>query len=233
MLKRVLRDYGDLQVVGEAANGHEAIEVVRRERPDAVVMDLRMPRMDGVEATRAIKEEFPEVVVVAFSSDGSLQDSVLRAGASDFVFKGDPTSELVDRIQRAVTNRRSTELAALPPSVREIMIQVSEAAAVTQRQSSELPVVTYVNQAFTELTGYQIGDVVGQSADFWLALGVDLDDWTEIGTTLRAGNRVEKDVSARRKDGSHIKVHFSILPFLSDECLDCVTIIRPLIPSSD
>ncbi|TDD81680.1 response regulator [Actinomadura rubrisoli] len=93
----------DLEVVGEAENGHEAVEAARRLRPDVVVMDIRMPLVDGIEATRRLAgpdaEEPPKVLVVTtFNVDAYVYDA-LRAGASGFLLKDTPPAELVGAIR--------------------------------------------------------------------------------------------------------------------------------------
>ena len=66
-LRDVLADRPDVEVVGEAANGREALAPCRTTKPDLVLMDIRMPDMDGIEATRAIKREHPEIVVLVIT----------------------------------------------------------------------------------------------------------------------------------------------------------------------
>lgn len=93
----------DLVVVGEAADGEEAVRVTRRERPDVVVMDIRMPLLDGIEATRRIAgpqaSDAARVLVVAtFSLDGLVYDA-LRAGASGFLLKDARPAELASAIR--------------------------------------------------------------------------------------------------------------------------------------
>ncbi|HXA60253.1 MAG TPA: response regulator transcription factor [Streptosporangiaceae bacterium] len=93
----------DMEVVGEAENGHEAVEAARRLRPDVVVMDIRMPLVDGIEATRRLAgldvEAPPRVLVVTtFNVDAYVYDA-LRAGASGFLLKDAPPAELVGGIR--------------------------------------------------------------------------------------------------------------------------------------
>ncbi|QKW22376.1 response regulator transcription factor [Kitasatospora sp. NA04385] len=93
----------DLEVVGEAENGHEAVRAAQRLRPDVVVMDIRMPLLDGIRATRRLAgpgaEGAPKVLVVTtFNVDAHVYDA-LRAGASGFLLKDAPPAELVNGIR--------------------------------------------------------------------------------------------------------------------------------------
>lgn len=100
-LRLVLETEDDLRVVGEAADGVEAIAEAARLRPDVVLMDVRMPRMDGVEACRRLVEQGATVVVLTtFDLDEHLFASI-RAGASGFLLKASPPEELVAAIRAA------------------------------------------------------------------------------------------------------------------------------------
>jgi len=101
-LRLVLETEDDLQVVGEASDGVEAIEEANRLHPDVVLMDVRMPRLDGVEACRRLVEESQTKVVVltTFDLDEHLFAAV-RAGASGFLLKASPPEELVAAIRAA------------------------------------------------------------------------------------------------------------------------------------
>jgi len=100
----VLGTQPDLEVAGEASNGREALEQARRLRPDLVLMDVTMPVMDGLEATRLIKAEMPGVCVLVFTSHEEPEYllEAIEAGAAGYVLKGAPVSRLVGAVRRAV-----------------------------------------------------------------------------------------------------------------------------------
>ena len=98
--------YGEpgLEVVGEAADGQEAVELCRRLQPDLVLMDVRMPKMDGLAATRAIKEEFPRtsVVMVTMQEDPDYLFEAVIAGAAGYVLKGATPEQLTDAVRQVL-----------------------------------------------------------------------------------------------------------------------------------
>lgn len=99
----LLRTAGGFEVVGEAGDGHEAVRLAERLRPDVILMDLRMPRMDGIEATRRILDRQPSARVVAlttFADDVNVY-GVLGAGAIGYLVKDGAPEELVDAVRRA------------------------------------------------------------------------------------------------------------------------------------
>lgn len=100
--KMILGAESDIEVVSEANDGQEAVEVVRRMRPDVVLMDIRMPRKDGIAATREIVEALGDqtkvLVLTTFDLDEYVYDA-LRAGASGFLLKDAPPEELVSAIR--------------------------------------------------------------------------------------------------------------------------------------
>jgi DNA-binding NarL/FixJ family response regulator len=101
-LRTILADEDDIEVVGEAADGLMAIERARETRPDVVLMDVQMPRMDGIEATRLlVAEDLGHVVIVTtFDRDDYLFDA-LEAGASGFLLKNAGPEQLLDAVRAA------------------------------------------------------------------------------------------------------------------------------------
>jgi signal transduction histidine kinase len=106
-LARLLERLGGIEVVGVAADGVEAVELVGLALPQVVVMDLRMPRMDGVEATRRIAASYPKVIVLILSAygDESLVIEALMAGARGYLLKGASAAELADAIWGAAAGQ--------------------------------------------------------------------------------------------------------------------------------
>lgn len=101
-LQRILGDYSDLRVVGEAANGEEAVALVDRLRPDVVLMDVRMPGVSGPEATRRIRTAHPQTQVIMLTVSDKDEDlfASIKAGARGYLLKNAQTVELVEAIHR-------------------------------------------------------------------------------------------------------------------------------------
>ncbi len=114
-LKSLLSTDPDLEVVGEAANGAEAVELVPSTEPDVVLMDLMMPVMNGAEATARITESFPSVRVIALTSfaDGKLVEETLEAGAISFLLKDSRPEALTRAIRDARDGRGTIDAGAM------------------------------------------------------------------------------------------------------------------------
>jgi NarL family two-component system response regulator LiaR len=112
----------DLQLVGEAASGEEAVRLCESLQPDVILMDLVMPGMDGVQATRAIRERWPQIRVIALTSfeTDELVQGALQAGAMSYLLKNVSALELAEAI-RAAHAGRST----LAPEATEVLVRAA------------------------------------------------------------------------------------------------------------
>ena len=103
LLRGILRNE-DYQIIGEARNGAVAIEMVERDKPDLICMDVMMPEMDGLEALQNIKASHPEIIVIMITGSPSaenVQESI-KGGASGFIIKPFNTAKVLDTIERAL-----------------------------------------------------------------------------------------------------------------------------------
>jgi two-component system, NarL family, response regulator LiaR len=128
-LGAVLMTYDDMELVGEAGNGEEAVQLCEKLQPDVVLMDLLMPVMDGVAATAAIRKRWPQVNVIALTSfkEKEMVEGALKAGAMSYLLKNVSANELVMAIRGAVTGQPR-----LSPEAAQVLIQdIKEPAALT------------------------------------------------------------------------------------------------------
>jgi DNA-binding NarL/FixJ family response regulator len=126
--KAVLEATGDIQVVAEASTGAEAVAAAKQHAPDVVLMDIRMPEMDGIEATRQLPRQ-RVLILTTFGLDDYII-AALRAGASGFLLKDAPTAQVVDAVRAVAAGD-----AVLSPAVtRQLLDQVGRRlpAAVSQ-----------------------------------------------------------------------------------------------------
>jgi DNA-binding NarL/FixJ family response regulator len=103
VLSRILADHEDIEVVGEAATGEEAISSVGRLEPHVVVLDIRMPKMDGVAAAREIRSRYPQVKIIGLSELPQQYEvfSMQKAGVSAVYYKSQATEQLYAAIKKA------------------------------------------------------------------------------------------------------------------------------------
>ena len=119
-VRMILAKEGDLEVVGEAGDGQQALDLTERAQPDVVIMDISMPGMGGIEATQTIRAKHPEVQVLALTmhEDESYVFQLLRAGASGYVLKRAAAQDLVQAVRAAAKGE-----AFLYPSVARKVVE--------------------------------------------------------------------------------------------------------------
>jgi len=160
--RMILQAEHDLTVVGEAGDGAAAVELADRADADVVLMDVRMPRMDGIEACRSIRERHPDTRVMMLTTF-DLHDYVraaLRAGASGFMLKDAPAEQLVDAI-RIVANGD----ALLAPSITQALID--EIARQPERDRLSYPGVDTLTERELDVlllmaSGRSNGEIAGE-----------------------------------------------------------------------
>ena len=182
-LTTLMRFHKDLQVVGGAENGEEAVRLAHKLKPDVVVMDLMMPGIDGLEATRLIHKELPDVRIMILTTFGSSADvtRAVSAGASGALVKGAPNDELISAIRTIAAGGT-----AFSPEI-ETMLKAPQPPELTSRQREILKGIAL------GLASDAIATKIGISAD---TVNQHLD---AIRKKLGAANRTEAVVIALRK----------------------------------
>ena len=141
-VQNALEESGEFEVVGEAMNGSQVLALVKRTQPDVVVLDIRMPGMDGLVCLDQIKKRNPEikVIVLSASSDQKLIENVLKRGASAYIVKSVNPIDLPSAISARRSTRRSTPRSGSPTTRRR---SAAKAAGLTPR---ELAILTALAQ---------------------------------------------------------------------------------------
>ena len=134
----LVADQPDMELVGEASSGREALEQVRKHRPDVTLMDLQMPEMNGIDAILAIRGEFPEariVVLTTYTGDAQIVRA-LKAGAQAYLLKSMLRRELLDTIRAVHNGQRRIPL--------EVAAQLAEHTADDSLTSREIEVLRLI-----------------------------------------------------------------------------------------
>lgn len=139
--------YRSIKIVGEAGDGEQVIKVVKRLRPDVVIIDVELPERDGIEATKVIREQFPGTKVVIFTAHAQpdLLALAMKAGATGYVLKSSAAEEIANAVEAVVAGKRyiqgdyedggSTEvdrLLQLTPRERQILVMLSDGMRIKE-----------------------------------------------------------------------------------------------------
>ena len=170
-LRMLLKTSPDFSIVGEAADGEEAVRLVEKLKPDVAFMDISMPKLDGIEATKVIRQNHPDtrIIIMTVHEDEEYALHVLRAGASAYLLKNASKKEIFEAIRSAMAGERffspgisklivdgfmSRTAEGTPQAARE---EKREQAAGQQLTKRELEVLQYIAQG---LTNRQIADTL-------------------------------------------------------------------------
>ena len=147
-LKLLIESQPDMQVVAEAADGELALELAAEVKPDIVVMDISMPRMNGLMATRSLKQKQPNITVVALTrhEDGNYLEELLRAGASAYVLKQSAPTDLLKAIRAVAAGGIYLDPAMTPRVADGLLsgtthVSPETSAKLTERESEVLRLV--------------------------------------------------------------------------------------------
>jgi NarL family two-component system response regulator LiaR len=135
-LGAVIATCDDIVLVAEAGDGEEAIRVCERAKPDVILMDLLMPKMDGVAATQAILKAWPQIKIITLTSfkEKEYVEGALKAGATGYLLKNVSAEELMAAIRRAVSGQPSLSPEAAQVLIRRVNEPLQPAYDITERE---------------------------------------------------------------------------------------------------
>ncbi|MGD8804905.1 MAG: response regulator transcription factor [Chloroflexota bacterium] len=195
-LRILLSVHGDLEVAGEAANGKEAVELTAELKPDVILMDLRMPVLDGVEATRLVRQEHPQtavIVLTTFDDDENVFEA-LRAGAAGYLLKDVSSEKLVEAIRAAAQGE-----SFLQPSVAaKVIAEFTRISGQPIRPEAQ-PLLEPLSERELEIlaimaTGATNREIAGQ---LYIAEGTVKNHVTNILGKLDARDRTQAVIKAQ------------------------------------
>lgn len=163
--KAMIKKQPSVELIGEASNGEELVELTRKLKPDVIVTDIKMPRMDGLQATKILSSEFPEIGIVALSmiDEESLIIDMMEAGAKGYLLKNAHKNEIVEAIQSVnedhiyYCNGTSAKLTRLIAKSDKIPFKKNARPELTQK---EIDVIQLICQ---EKTNKEIADELNLS----------------------------------------------------------------------
>jgi len=193
-LRVIMADYPDLEVVGEAATGAEAVQLVREASPDVVVMDIRMPGMDGIEATRRITAgpaATRVLILTTFDEDDHVYGA-LRAGASGFVVKDMALDDILAAIRVVASGD-----ALIAPSVTRRLIAdfIGRPAAVPERSPGPVEGITEREREVLTLVGRGRSNTE-IAEDLFITVATAKSHVSRLLTKLGARDRVQLVITA-------------------------------------
>jgi DNA-binding NarL/FixJ family response regulator len=149
-MKMLLEDETDVKVIGEASDGLDAIEKVKNLMPNVVILDLTMPKMNGIEASRIISEEFPDVKILIFSMHNNREYIVssVENGANGYLLKDTGKEELMRAIKVVSEGRKY-----FPPEISEVIIDELLAKTASNQDNSDKPIFQKITPKEKQILG--------------------------------------------------------------------------------
>lgn len=176
-LSKFLMVYPDLELVGEAESGEEAIQLCQRFQPDVVLMDLKMPGMDGITATRHIRQKYPTVQVVVLTSfqEEPMVQGALQAGAIGYLLKNVTAAELATAVRAAKAGRMTLASEATEVLVHSVTQPVVHGDDLTPREREVLALMVegLNNTEIAERLVVSLSTVKFHVSSIYSKLGVD------------------------------------------------------------
>ena len=223
-IRMLLESSQKFAICGEARDGIDAIKKASEFRPDAIIMDVTMPRLDGLQATRAIRQSHPEtkVIIVSQNDPAVVGQQAAEVGADGYVAKSDLAQHLISTIEGNFSISDRTPVVSSAPVHRGMPFEAENANALLAAivASSDDAIVsknldgtiTSWNKSAERLFGYTAEEAVGKH----ITLIIPRERWNEedsIIARLRRGERVDHfETIRRRKDGSTIELSLTISP---------------------
>lgn len=227
----VLATNPTLAVCGEAVDGQDSVDQARSLRPDVVVMDLTMPRLNGLEATREIKRFLPdaEILIVSQHESPEMARQAFSAGARGYVSKAAISTDLLAAIAKIRRNEsivHGLSLSNSAPPLDTLKIKARQAnglmAAIVESSDDAIVsknldgTITSWNKGAERIFGYKANEAIGRNIR--LIIPVDHhDEETTILRRVKQGERIDHFETIRqRKDGSHVNISLTVSPVRDD-----------------
>jgi DNA-binding NarL/FixJ family response regulator len=198
-LQNMLSDETDIEIVGEAANGRQALLLCSRLRPDLILMDVRMPEMDGLAATKEVKQRYPEtsVMMLTMHENPDYLLEALKAGAAGYVLKDAPQEEIIEAVRRVRNGESPLDPELATRLLRRLASESEMQGGTRDPQAAEYAVVHLTPRELEVLGLMKLGRTNRQiAADLVISLGTAKNHVEHIIAKLGVSDRTQAVVKA-------------------------------------